>query len=60
MTNHEREYALYKGDELLAIGTANELADLLQVKVKTIHFYSTPSYQKRTNPDKSRRLVLLD
>ncbi|WP_074389221.1 hypothetical protein [Streptococcus suis] len=60
MVYPEKEYALYKGDELLGMGTAHELADLLNVKVETIHFYSTPTYQKRTNPDKARRLIPLD
>lgn len=40
-------YALYKGDEILTIGTKKELAKYLGVKVRTIGFYSTPTYIKR-------------
>lgn len=53
-------YALYKGDELLEIGTKKELAEKFGVKTETIGYYSTPTYQRRTNPDKARRLVALD
>lgn len=60
MVAPEREYALYKGDELLGIGTARELAKQFNVSIATIHYYSTPTYKKRTNPAKARRLVLLE
>lgn len=58
--NKEKTYALYKGEELLEIGTKKELAELLGVKVETISFYGTPAYLKRTNQDKARRLVCID
>ncbi|MGO0040617.1 hypothetical protein ACTJ5V_12065 [Streptococcus suis] len=57
MAAHEKEYALYKGDKLLAIGTAKELADKFGVKVSTIHFYKSPAYIKRTSDARGRRLV---
>ncbi|HFI0151143.1 TPA: hypothetical protein ACGO3A_002038 [Streptococcus suis] len=57
MVAHEKEYALYKGDKLLAIGTAKELAEKFGVKVATIHFYKSPAYLKRTDDKKARRLV---
>lgn len=56
----ENVYALYIGEKFLAIGTKKELAELLNVKVKTVSFYATPSYKKRTNEAKSRRLVCVD
>lgn len=37
------EYGLYRGDTLLKIGTADELAEYKQVKRKMILFYATPS-----------------
>ena len=58
--NREKNYALYRGEKFLGIGTKKELAELLNVKVKTISFYGTPAYKKRTNEAKSRRLVLID
>lgn len=53
-------YALYKGEELLEIGTKKELAERFGVKVKTISFYNTPAYRKRTSHAKGRRLVALN
>ena len=41
------EYALYKGDTFITIGTARELAEYLGVSERTVHFYSTPTYMKR-------------
>ena len=43
-----KEYALYKGEKLLAIGTKRELAELLKVRVETIAFYTTPTHRKRS------------
>lgn len=52
-----KEYALYKGEELLGIGTKKELAEKLGVSVSTIYYYHTPTYAKRTSEDKGRRLI---
>lgn len=60
MANPEKEYALYKGDELIGMGTKKELAKQLGVKPQTIHFYATPSYTNRTSEKRGRRLVPLD
>ncbi|WP_373815742.1 hypothetical protein [Jeotgalibaca porci] len=56
------EYALYKGDELLIIGTIAEIASRLKVKPKTIRFYGSPAYQKRAGKKEygRRTLVRLD
>ncbi len=40
-------YALYKGDEILTIGSIKELALYLNVSIETIRFYTTPTYRKR-------------
>lgn len=58
--NKENIYALYRGEKFLAIGTKKELAELLNVKVETVSSYATPSYKKRINEAKSRRVVLID
>ena len=42
-----KEYAMYKGEECLAIGNVYELAEVLNVKVDTIRWYSTPTYKRR-------------
>lgn len=57
MVAHEKEHALYKGEKLLGIGTVKELAELEKVKEATIHFYASPTYAKRTNEQRARRLV---
>lgn len=44
-----RIYALYKGDKWLLDGTKQELADYLKVKVRTIDFYMSKTYEKRTD-----------
>ncbi|MFS9164927.1 hypothetical protein QM879_01085 [Streptococcus salivarius] len=55
--NKPKEYALYKGDELLAMGTKKEIAEQLGVSVSTIYYYHTPTYAKRTSETKGRILV---
>lgn len=45
----KKEYALYKGEELLIIGTIKEIAKYLGVTEKTVFFYQTPSYLKRNS-----------
>ena len=57
MENPAKEYALYKGDKLLAMGTKKEIAKQLGVKPRTIYFYSHPAYAKRTSEEKGRRLI---
>ncbi len=42
-----KEYALYKGEDLIMIGTIEEIAKAQGVKRKTILFYQTPAYLKR-------------
>ena len=38
-----KEYALYKGEHILAVGTADEIAEELGISRKTVWFYGTPS-----------------
>jgi hypothetical protein len=42
-------YALYKGDKWLLDGIKQELADYLKVKIRTIDFYMSKTYEKRTD-----------
>lgn len=55
-----KEYALYKGEQILAIGTLEEIAASLDVAVETVKFYGMPSYLKRTKGNKARELVELE
>ena len=51
-------YAMYKGDECLAMGTIIQLAKQLNVNIRTIKFYLTPSYKKRIKKGKNRRELI--
>lgn len=60
-----REYALYKGEDLLAIGTIPEIAKEMGVKKETMTYYKTQAYRnrlKRRNAENGnvRILVPLD
>jgi hypothetical protein len=58
------EYAVYKGDTLLCIGTVKECAAELNVLPETIKFYTTPTYQrrlsKRKNPKNYRTVIKIE
>ena len=41
------EYAVYRGDEFICLGTARECAAYLDVKISTIRFLSSPAHLKR-------------
>ncbi|HBL05804.1 MAG TPA: hypothetical protein DDZ33_02455 [Clostridium sp.] len=59
-----KEYALYKGEEILGIGTIKEIAEELNVLPTTIKYYGTNAYRnklaKRKKSKNIRELVLLD
>lgn len=56
-----KEYALYKGEECLAIGTIQEIAEQMNVKYRTIYFYTMPTYKKRCGKSKNRlTMICLD
>jgi len=42
-------YALYRGDEFIDLGTADELAKKRGVSKNTIQFLASPIYKKRHN-----------
>lgn len=41
------EFAVYKGDELISVGTAKECAEHMGVTPKYIRWMTTPTGQKR-------------
>lgn len=51
-----KEFALYKGEELLAMGTKREIAEQPGVSASTVGYYGTPVYARRTS-ENGRRLV---
>ena len=52
------EYALYKGDEFIELGTVYEIAKKLKVNPKTIQYYNTPTYKKKVKDDTNRRVLV--
>ena len=56
------EVAIYKGENLLCIGTVEDCAAELNIKRDTVLYYGTPSYEKRASKRKGgnfRELVIL-
>lgn len=51
-------YVLYQGDEVVDIGTADELAERRDVKPSTIYHYSTQAYRKRIKGQDNRLLAV--
>ena len=60
MKAYTGEYALYRGEKLIEIGTAAELAELFKVKVETIKFYATPINFKRAKNRNKLVAIRLD
>lgn len=54
-----KEYALYKGEQMVAIGTVKEIAAERGVKPKTIRFYMSGVYQRRSKSAVNNRLQLV-
>lgn len=48
----EAMYALYRGDEFVDVGTADEIAKRRGIKPESVKWMSTPSYRKRGREDK--------
>ena len=48
-----KEYAVYKGDRFLTMGTGQECAEHLGVKPETIRWYTSPAYQRRLQKRKA-------
>lgn len=53
-----KEYALYKGEECLAIGTLLQISIKMKIKYKTIKFYKTPAYKRRCKNSFNRRTLV--
>lgn len=57
MAKQTREYALYKGDKFLSIGTLKELAEFLKIKYASIRFLNSKAYKKRCKGKNHLELV---
>lgn len=54
------EYAMYKGEECLAIGTSNEICKQMNIKMQTFRYYRTNAYKDRINNrvSKNARIII--
>lgn len=55
-----REYAIYKGDKFIMIGTAEEIAKKMNIKKSTVYFWCSPAYKKRGTYNKKIVIPLDD
>lgn len=55
-----KEYAVFKGEEMLAMGTYKEICERLNISYQTFRYYGTNTYKKRTKEENARRLVCLN
>lgn len=53
-----KEYAVYKGDDILAIGTDKECAAKLGIKPETVRFYASSKYLSRAEKRKSPNYMI--
>lgn len=53
-----KDYALYRGDDLLMVGTVDEIARYLDIAKKSVYFLSYPSYHKRCEGSERRAYVV--
>lgn len=53
-------YAMYKGDNLLTIGTAKEICKEMNISYKTFQFYRTSHYKNIVENSrlKNRRVII--
>ena len=58
------EYAVYQGDKLLAVGTADECAEELGIKPETVRWMTYPTAKRRLTerkrPERARVVVRLE
>lgn len=53
-------YALYKGDEILGVGTIYELASMFNVQFRTIQYYGTDAYKRKLVNRKTKAAKILN
>lgn len=53
-------YAMYKGEELLSIGTSKEICKEMGISIKTFQFYRTKHYKNivKNSRLKNRRVIV--
>ena len=56
----EKIYAMYKGEEMLAMGTLREISAQMGVTIATLRFYTTPASRRRSRGHVRREVFPLD
>ena len=56
----EKVYCIYKGDEFIALGTLKELSNLLNIKIESLRWMSTPSALKRSKDNRLEVYLIED
>lgn len=58
------EYAVYQGENFLFIGTAQECANKLNIKVDSVRWMATPTgrrrFESRKNKERAKRIIRLE
>lgn len=54
-----REFALYKGEDCLSIGTLFQIAKFKNVKLETLYFLRTPAYKRRLEKRKNSKNAMI-
>lgn len=55
-----KEYAIYKGDEFIMIGTKEECAKRLNIKPDHVQFMASPTNAKRDKGNRMTAIVIED
>ena len=55
----KKEYALYKGDSFITMGTIEEIAKKLNRSFRTIYYYTTSQYKLRCK-NSFNRLTMIE
>ncbi|MFS8631298.1 MAG: hypothetical protein LOD92_09120 [Bacillales bacterium] len=55
----QTEYAMYKGDELLCIGTLDEIAQERGIKKQTAYYYTTNAYKRKLEKRKAKNAIVM-
>jgi hypothetical protein len=53
------EYAVYKGDELVCMGTSKEICDALNISRNTFSFYRSNWYRENRETEKNNRRIII-
>lgn len=56
-------YAMYKGEECLAIGTTKEICKSMNISIKTFQYYRSKQYRERLENRRelnARRIIRID